>query len=57
MIRWQNKITLLSLDYNIGASEREEYEEKQKKMRKASSSFRECDAVGVGCTEIKFSCV
>lgn len=32
------KSALLFLNYNIGAFEREEYEEKQKKTRKASSS-------------------
>lgn len=52
------KSTLLSLDYNIGASGREEYKEKQKRDEGKSHLFlRECDTVCVGCTEIKFSCV
>lgn len=52
------KSALLSLDYNIGASGREEYKEKQKRDEgKSHLFFRECDTVCVGCTEIKFSCV
>lgn len=52
------KSALLSLDYNIGASGREEYKEKQKRDEGKSHLFlRECDTVCVGCTEIKFSCV
>lgn len=52
------KSALLSLDYNIGTSGREEYRGKQKRDEgKSHLFFRECDAVGVGCTEIKFSCV
>ena len=52
------KSALLSLDYNIGASGREEYKEKQKRDEGNSHLFlRECDTVCVGGTEIKFSCV
>ena len=52
------KSALLSLDYNIGASGREEYKENQKRDEGKSHLFlRECDTVCVGCTEIKFSCV
>ena len=52
------KSALLSLDYNIGASGREEYKEKQKRDEGKSHLFlRECDTVCVGCTEIRFSCV
>lgn len=52
------KSALLSLNYNIGASGREEYKEKQKRDEGKTHLFlRECDTVCVGGTEIKFSCV
>lgn len=52
------KSALLSLDYNIGASGREEYKEKQKRDEGKSHLFLwECDTVCVGGTEIRFSCV
>ena len=52
------KSALLFLNYNIGASGREEYKGEQKRDGGKPHLFLwECDAVGVGCTEIKFSCV
>lgn len=45
------KSALLFLNYNIGASGREEYKGKPHLF------LRECDTVCVGCTEIRFSCV
>lgn len=52
------KTALLPLNYNIGASGREEYKGKQKRDEGKSHLFlRECDTVCVGGTEIKFSCV
>lgn len=52
------KYALLSLNYNIGASGREEYKGKQKRDEGKSHLFLwECDTVCVGGTEIKFSCV
>lgn len=56
------KSALLPLDYNIGASGREEYKGKQKREQKRDEGkshlfLWECDTVCVGGTEIKFSCV
>lgn len=52
------KSALLSLNYNIGASGREEYKGEQKRDGGKPHLFlRESDTVCVGGTEIKFSCV
>lgn len=52
------KSALLFLNYNIGASGREEYKGEQKRDEGKSHLFLwECDTVCVGGTEIKFSCV
>lgn len=52
------KSALLPLDYNIGASGREEYKGKQERDEVKSHLFLwESDTVCVGGTEIRFSCV
>lgn len=52
------KSALLFLNYNIGASGREEYKGEQKRDGGKPHLFLwECDTVCVGGTEIKFSCV
>ena len=52
------KSALLFLNYNMGASGREEYKGEQERDEGKSHLFlRECDTVCVGGTEIRFSCV